>query len=84
MTIQTTPQATPSEQKITIDGTEYKLGDLSETAKYQIMNLRITDQEITSLNQKLAIFQTARAAYARALAEELSNPKSSEKKPSNN
>ncbi len=33
--------------------------------------LRVTDQEIARLQQQLAIYQTARTAYARALQQEL-------------
>jgi len=56
---------------ITIDGTEYNVADLSDNAKQQIANLRVTDAEIEKLKQQLAIYQTARTAYARALSEEL-------------
>lgn len=56
---------------ITIDGKQYVLEDLSQNAQQQIGNLRVTDQEIERLNRQLAIAQTARAAYARALAAEL-------------
>lgn len=59
------------EQTITINDVAYNESELSENAKNQVINLRITDQEIARLNQQLAIAQTARAAYARALAEEL-------------
>ena len=59
------------EKTITINDVVYKESDLSEKAKSQITNLQITDQEISRLNHQLAIAQTARAAYARALAEEL-------------
>lgn len=58
-------------QTLTIDGTEYNIADLSENARNQVMNLRVTDQEITRLQQQLAIAQTARTAYANALKEEL-------------
>jgi hypothetical protein len=58
-------------QTITIDGTDYNLADLSESARSQVVNLRVTDAEIEKLNQQLAIFQTARTAYARALSDEL-------------
>ncbi len=51
----------------TIDDKEYNLDDLSEGAKGQIVNIRVVDQEIVSLQQKLAIAQTARNAYASAL-----------------
>jgi hypothetical protein len=58
-------------QKITIDGKEYEIEHLSDAAKTQILNLRIADQEITSIQQKLAIAQTARNTYGKALEEEL-------------
>ena len=58
-------------QTLTIDGKEYNTADLSENAKAQVTNLRVTDQEIAKLKQQLAIYQTARAAYARALGEKL-------------
>jgi glycerate kinase len=60
-----------SSQKVTIDGTEYNLDDLSENARSQVVNLRVTDQEVARIKQQLAIYQTARTAYARALGEEL-------------
>lgn len=58
-------------QTITIDGTEYNAADLSEKAQHQVTTLRITDQEIAKLKQQLAIYQTARTAYANALKDEL-------------
>lgn len=63
--------ADPKPQTLTIDGTEYRADDLSETARQQVMNLRVTDQEIERLKQRLAIAQTARTAYANALKGEL-------------
>jgi len=63
--------ADEKQNTITIDGTEYNVADLSENARNQIVNLRVTDAEIEKLKQQLAIFQTARTAYARALSEEL-------------
>lgn len=62
---------TTTEQTVTIDNVVYKLADLNDNAKNQVLNLRVTDQEIASLQQKIAIAQTARAAYAKALTEEL-------------
>ncbi len=58
-------------QTVTIDGTEYNVADLSENARNQVVNLRVTDAEIEKLKQQLAIYQTARTAYAKALGEEL-------------
>lgn len=62
-------------QTVTIDSREYNLDDLSENARNQLMNLRVTDQEIQRLNQQLAIAQTARTAYANALKQELPEQK---------
>ncbi|ADU64992.1 hypothetical protein Selin_0235 [Desulfurispirillum indicum S5] len=58
-------------QTITIDGKNYNLDELSEGARDQITNLRVTDQQMAQLQQQLAIAQTARAAYAQALQKEL-------------
>ena len=60
----TTPAGTGT---VTIDGVEYAMEQLSEEARNQVFNLRATDREITRLKQQLAIFQTARGAYAAAL-----------------
>lgn len=57
--------ATP--QTIKIDGIHYATSELNDEAKGQLMNLRVTDQEIARLQTQLAITQTARAAYAQAL-----------------
>lgn len=62
-------------QTVTIDGREYNWADLSESARNQLLNLRVTDQEIQRLNQLLAIAQTARTAYANALKQELPESK---------
>lgn len=58
-------------QTVTIDSTEYNVADLSENARNQLTNLRVTDAEIEKLKQQLAIYQTARTAYASALKAEL-------------
>jgi hypothetical protein len=56
---------------ITIDDRPFELDALSEEAKQQLGNLTACDQEIGRLNVQLAIAQTARSAYARALQEAL-------------
>jgi len=68
---QAQPQTQDEPQTLTIDGTDYNLADLSGEAKSQVTNLRVTDQEIARLQQQLAIYQTARTAYAQALKAEL-------------
>ena len=62
---------TQASRTVTVNGTDYNLADLSENARSQVVNLRVTDQEIVRLQQQLAIAQTARTAYANALQQEL-------------
>jgi hypothetical protein len=54
---------------LTIDNKQYDTDALSDSAKAQLTSLQVTDQEIQRLNIQLAIAQTARNAYARALSE---------------
>ncbi len=56
---------------ITIVGKEHELSNLSDNAKAQVTNLRVTDAEIRRIQAQLAIFQTARLSYAKALKDEL-------------
>jgi hypothetical protein len=56
---------------INIDNKEYDLESLSDDAKSQLQMLQICDQEIGRLNAQLAIAQTARMAYSKALQERL-------------
>lgn len=57
--------------KVTIDNVEYSLDQLSDDAKSQLTNLQLVDQKIASIQQELAMMQTARMAYANALKSEL-------------
>jgi hypothetical protein len=52
---------------ITIDGKEYEADALSPEARAQLMNLQVTDQKIAELQSQMAIYQTARGAYAHQL-----------------
>lgn len=54
---------------VTIDGTDYDIDNLTDSAKAQLTSLQVTDAEIQRLNIQLAITQTARNAYARALSD---------------
>jgi hypothetical protein len=56
---------------ISIDGKDYDADALSAAAKAQLMSLQVTDQKIAELQSQMAIYQTARAAYASALLAEL-------------
>lgn len=56
---------------LTIDGKEYALASLSDEAKAQLINLRACDTKLSALQQDMAIYQTARNAYAQSLSREL-------------
>lgn len=58
-------------QTVTINGTDYALDTLSEAARTQLGNVRVTDDEIARLERRLAIARTARNAYVNALVAEL-------------
>lgn len=65
----TSKTTTSTEPTLTIDGKNYLINDLSSEAQAQIQSIRLTDQRIEQLHVELAIAQTARNAYARALNE---------------
>ena len=56
---------------IKIDDKEYDLDQLSGDAKAQLHMLQFVDAELQSLTAKIAVLQTARAAYSKALNEAL-------------
>ena len=57
--------------QVNIDGKEYDLDQLSDTAKAQIMSLQFVQAELKRLEALTAISKTAEAAYTRALKEEV-------------
>ena len=57
-----------NEPKVTIDEKDYLIADLSDDAKAQLSSLNVVDQKIVNLQQEIGIMQTARNAYANALA----------------
>ena len=54
---------------IIIDGQEYDSETLSDKAKAQLRSIQVVDSKIANLNTEVAIMQTARNAYAKALNE---------------
>jgi hypothetical protein len=56
---------------ITIDDNAYDLNSLSEAAKAELISLQVVDRKIADAQQELAILQTARNAYAQAMAGQL-------------
>jgi len=53
---------------ITINNKPYDTDKLSDQAKAELQMIQLTDQELARLKSQTAIVQTARNAYARALA----------------
>ena len=66
------------EQKITIDDVEYKLEDLSDSAKEQLTNIQFVDAQLQQLNNEWAVSDTARIGYTNALKAELEKIEDSE------
>jgi hypothetical protein len=60
------------EQKISIDGIEYLLSDLSNEAKTQLKNIQFVDAQLLQLNNEWAVADTARIGYTNALKQEIS------------
>ena len=58
-------------QQVTIDGVEYKLSDLSDNAKAQLVNIQFVDAQMQQLNNEWAVADTARMGYTNALKAEL-------------
>lgn len=58
-------------QTLTFNGKDYAFDSLSPQAKAQLNNIRVVEFEIRRLETSLEIFKTARAAYVRALKQEL-------------
>jgi hypothetical protein len=54
-------------ETITVDGTKYKLNELSDPAKSQISNIQFVDLQIRQLQNEWAIADTARLGYQAAL-----------------
>jgi hypothetical protein len=71
--------AEESEKKITIDGVEYALENLSEGANAQLESIKFVDIRLQQLNNEWAVSDTARIGYATALKSELEKIKSDEK-----
>ena len=54
-------------QTITIDGTQYDLDALSQTARDTIASLQFVEEQIRQKQNEWAIADTARMAYSAAL-----------------
>ena len=58
---------------ITIDGKEYNVDNISEKGKEQLASIKFVQNEIQTLESRVAICKTAIAAYTKALQNELDN-----------
>ena len=58
-------------QKISIDGDEYLIDDLTEAARAQLINIQFVDAQLQQLNNELAVCDTAKIGYTNALRNEL-------------
>lgn len=59
---------------IKIDGKDYDTDQLSDQSKAQLVNLRFVDTELGRLQAQMAVLQTARQVYVRALKDALGEP----------
>ena len=63
------------EDKITIDEIEYAASDLSDNAKSQISSIKFVDEQLQQLHNELAVADTARIGYTKALKAEAEKSK---------
>lgn len=57
--------------KITVDGIEYNTEDLSDNGKAQLMSLQFLESQVNQIQSEIAVYKTARNAYASRLKTEL-------------
>jgi hypothetical protein len=57
--------------KITIEGTEFNTEDLTDNGKAQLASLQFLEAQMRKLENEIAVYRTARAAYAAQLKAEL-------------
>ena len=56
---------------VTVDDKEYKVEDMSDDAKAQLLNIQFVDGQIQQLRNEWAVSDTARLGYTAALKGEL-------------
>jgi hypothetical protein len=56
---------------IKIDGKDYDTDTLSDATKTQLMNLQFVDNELRRLQARIAVAETARQVYVRALKDSM-------------
>lgn len=65
---------------IIIDNIEYELDNLSIDVKNQLASVQFVDQKLAQLQAEIAVFQTARTGYSKALKDLLPESKSKKAK----
>ena len=60
-----------NEKKISIDGVDYNLDELSKTAKEHIASIQFVDSQIQQISNEWAVADTAKIGYTNALKIEL-------------
>ena len=60
-----------NENKISIDGVDYNLDELSKNAKDHIASIQFVDSQIQHINNEWAVADTAKIGYTNALKVEL-------------
>ena len=66
--------------KITLDGKDYETDEMSDNAKAQLASLQFNEVHMQRLRNELAIADTAKIAYTRALKIELEEKPDKKKK----
>lgn len=62
------------EQKVVVDGVEYTLDQITETAAHCLNQIRSLDQKIHSASMNMEQMQVGRDAYIAKLKQELPEP----------
>ncbi len=57
--------------KVNLDGKEYDIDSLSESAKAQVASLQFVQSELLRLQAQTAVYKTAEAAYINALKKDV-------------
>jgi hypothetical protein len=66
-------------ENVTIDGIKYDMNDLDEKSRELVRRLVFVDKQINWLNSELAVCDTARIGYSKALKESVMENEVAEK-----
>lgn len=67
----TMAKAAKNEPTLTVGDKTYKFGDLAENVQKLFLNVKLAEDEIKRLQIQLALAQTARSAYEKAMVDAL-------------